>query len=146
MAWAREPTEPERVEITRKAARARVELGLRRYASPRRVVRAVAKRISRRRTTCLGEDELVAEATALGYLLGEQWRLKLGWRWRYVTDGAWQGFAVTTADEQLVYPCVSRVMTMLADQNEEVNVVTVFKMVAAGNMPPARPSGFQWLS
>ncbi|GAA4533913.1 hypothetical protein [Amycolatopsis samaneae] len=146
MAGARVPTEPERDEIARKAAYARAELGIRRRTRPRRVVRAIARRITRRRLADLTPEEAVAEATELGFLLGEQWRLQFGWRWRYVTDGVWEGYAVTTPDEQLVYPCVSRVLTMLADPRAEVNVVTVFKMVAAGNMPPARPSGYQWLS
>jgi len=103
------------------------------------VVRAINDVIGRLRADPPGEERAIDLSLALGCLLGQQWCTGLGWEWRLVTVGGFEGYGVVPADRRFAYFPMRDLHDLLRRKASELNVLLLFNMVAAGNVPPASP-------
>jgi hypothetical protein len=108
------------------------------------VVRAIDDLVGRLRTDAPGGERAIELSLTLGCLLGQQWCSEFGWEWRLVTSGRFKSYGVVPADSRFVYFAMKDVLDLLASETEELNLLLLFNMVAAGNVPPA--SGHEYVS
>jgi hypothetical protein len=101
------------------------------------VVRAINDLVGRLRTDVPGRQRAIELSLTLGCLLGQQWCTEFGWQWRVVTVGTFQGYGVVPADRRYVYFAINDVYELLASETQELNLLLLFNMVAADDMPPA---------
>ena len=73
----------------------------------------------------------------LGSLLGQQWCSEFGWEWRMVSLPKFSGYGVVPADSRYVYFASKDVYDLLISETDELNLLSLFDMAAAGNLPPA---------
>jgi hypothetical protein len=106
------------------------------------VVRAINDLVGRLRTDAPGGA--IELSLTLGFLLGQQWCSEFGWEWRLVTVGRFKGYGVVPADSRFVYFAMQDVYELLVSETEELNLLLIFNMVAAGDVPPA--SSHEYLS
>lgn len=100
-------------------------------------VRAINELAGRLRMDALDGERTVELSLALGCLLGQQWCSEFGWEWRLVTLGRFQGYGVVPADGSFVYFAMQDVYELLTSETGELNLLLLFNMVAAGDVPPA---------
>jgi hypothetical protein len=108
------------------------------------VVRTINDLVSQLRTDAPSGQRAIELSLALGCLLGQQWCREFGWEWRLVTVGTFQGYGVVPADSRFVYFAVKDVYELLVSKMDELNLLLLFNMVAAGEVPPA--SSHEYLS
>jgi hypothetical protein len=101
------------------------------------VVRAIDEMVGRLRPDNPNEERATELARTLGSLLGQQWRSEFGWEWRLVSLPRFGSYGVVPSDSRFVYFPIKDVHDLLTSQTEELNLLSLFDMAAAGNLPPA---------
>lgn len=112
--------------------------------APRAVVRAIDELVGRLRADSPGGERAAELARALGSLLGQQWCSEFGWEWRLVSLPGFEGYGVVPSDSRYVYFAIKDIYDLLISETDELNLLLLFNMVAAGNLPPA--SGHEHVS
>lgn len=112
-------------------------LGLDQESSPGAVVRAIDELVGRVRAEHPSEQRTAELWGALGSLLGRQWCDELGWHWSQVSLRRIESFGVVPPDSRYVYFPVAAVYDLLTGETEDVNLLSLFTMAAAGDLPPA---------
>lgn len=101
------------------------------------VVGAINDLVGRLRTDAPGGERAIELSLALGCLLGQQWCSEFGWQWRLVTSDRFEGYGVVPADSRFVYFAMQDIYNLLVRDTDELNLLLMFNMVAAGDVPPA---------
>ncbi len=104
---------------------------------PRAVVRAIDEVVGRLRADHPGGERAAELAGMLGTLLEQQWCSEFGWDWRLVSLRRFESYGVVPPDSRFVYFATKDVYDLLISETEEVNLLLLFNMAAAGNLPPA---------
>ena len=104
---------------------------------PGAIVRAIDELVGRLRADRPSEKRAAELSGALGSLLGHQWCSELGWDWRMVSLRKFESYGVVPPDSRFVYFPIKDVSDLLVSETEEVNLLLLFNMAAAGNLPPA---------
>lgn len=100
--------------------------------SPVTVVGAVDETVGRLRAESQDAEHAENIAFALGYLLGEQWRVELGWQWRYVKlDDGYEQYGVVSPGRRPVYFAIQDLYSLLTEPDDELNVLLLFNMATA---------------
>ncbi len=102
--------------------------------SPRDTVSAVNEFVGRARGDGMDRERAIELSFVLGALLGEQWRTELGWQWRLVTLGRFQGYGVVSADRRFVYFAMNDLHHLLIDADDELNLLLLFNMAREGTL------------
>jgi hypothetical protein len=105
--------------------------------APRAAVRAIDELVGQLRADAPHAEQAVELALTLGCLLGQQWCSAFGWEWRVVTLARFEGYGVVPSDSRFVYFAMQDVYDLLISEADELNLLLLFNMVAAGNLPPA---------
>jgi hypothetical protein len=105
--------------------------------APHAVVRAINEFVRQLRADLPGGDQAAELALTIGCLLGQQWCGEFGWEWRLVSLPGFEGYGVVPPDRRFVYFPMQDVYDLLISESDELNLLLLFNMVAAGNVPPA---------
>lgn len=107
-------------------------------------MRAIDELVGRLRADSPGGERAAELARALGSLLGQQWCSEFGWEWRLVSLPGFESYGVVPSDSRYVYFAIKDIYDLLISETDELNLLLLFNMVAAGNLPPA--SGHEHVS
>jgi hypothetical protein len=111
-------------------------------ASADAVVGAINSLIGWLRADAPDGERAIEWSAALGCLLGQQWCSGLGWEWRLVTLDGLEGYGVVPADRRFVYFPMQDIHDLLTSEADELNLLLLFSMVSAGDVPPAAPHDY----
>lgn len=106
-------------------------------AEPDVIVRAINELVRDLRADRPQDQQVIEFSVALGALLGEQWCRELDWEWRVVIFGQDEGYGVVPADRRYVYLPLQDIYQLFLREEDELNLMLLFNLVADGSLPPA---------
>jgi hypothetical protein len=126
-----------KIELEEAADRAKKSLGLTRVRNPQRIAAAVYQAVNElRERKGVKKEEKVQAAIDLGALWGQALCAAAGWEWRFTAPSSGEStHAVCSPNRSHVVDPLEVVFGLLSSRRAENNLLLLFNMIAAGDLP-----------